>query len=152
MTANSGRADLFHTGIVVPDLDATKSEMTAAFGITWRATNSSIFPMFFHGEKVEVGMRWCYSAGGPHYLELIQAVPGTVYELSGDQAELHHIGFFADHATMTEHFEQLGLGVEAGDAFNGVSSTLMTFHRSVNSPRLELLDISNRSDFYGGDK
>ena len=84
---------LHHTGIIVNDLDAAMGDMSAALGLQW-------LPPFVVAGDVHTlaGMRFrkvriTYSTTGPHFVELIQQLDATAYNVLTGGPTIHHLGF-----------------------------------------------------------
>jgi catechol 2,3-dioxygenase-like lactoylglutathione lyase family enzyme len=87
-------ADLFHTGIVVDDLASAKKRFGDLLGLTWFEGGAKVRIRTPDAVSV-VSTAYALSAEGPHHVELVQSVPGTLYTVAGaDQA--HHLGYWAD--------------------------------------------------------
>jgi catechol 2,3-dioxygenase-like lactoylglutathione lyase family enzyme len=86
----------YHVGIVVPDVAAARARLTAQLGLRW----GPVFRMDDvpyrdgSGAALSLPSTLCYSVDQP-CLELIEAVPGTVWELNG-HSNLHHVGIWSD--------------------------------------------------------
>jgi hypothetical protein len=129
--------DQFHAGIVVDDLQSALTDLSELFGYEWcdevdvptRVTLST-------GEQV-VDMRFAYSRTSPR-LEVIQSVPGTLWERAPGSG-IHHLGYWSDDvAADSEQIEQHGFAIEAaGRRPDG--STSFTFHCSGTGARIELV-------------
>jgi Glyoxalase/Bleomycin resistance protein/Dioxygenase superfamily len=87
-------ADLFHTGIVVDDLTSAKEEFGDLLGVTWLEGEGDS-PMLLADGPRTLRMAFAYSAAGPHHLELIQSVPGTLWTVAGT-GHAHHVGYWSD--------------------------------------------------------
>ena len=85
----------YHVGMVVPDVDAARTRLTELIGVTWGPILDMDEVPYRDGDGVDVVLpsRICYSTSEP-YLEVIQATPGTVWELD-EHSNLHHIGFWS---------------------------------------------------------
>ena len=59
---------LYHTGVIVRDLDAAMSDLTEATGVRWRTPGQMVVPVWVRGEEREVDFRAVYSLDGPHHL------------------------------------------------------------------------------------
>ena len=59
-----------------------------------------------HGQR-QVPLTFCYSTEGPQHLELLEGVEGTPW-WSGDLANLHHAGVYADVPALTEDLVSRG--------------------------------------------
>src|SRR5690606_27478808 len=70
--------DLFHTGVVVEDLDSSIDRLSAVAGYRWTKPLAATTPIRTPAGDTEVPFRIVYSLDAP-YVELIQAVPGTLW-------------------------------------------------------------------------
>lgn len=96
-------ADLYHTGIVVADLAAAKVEYERLLGVRWGFSSESAkpegtpdeMPVLFPDGFRTVDFQFAYSEQGPHRLELVQMIPGTIWtvDLAG---HAHHVGYWCD--------------------------------------------------------
>jgi hypothetical protein len=86
--------DLFHTGIVVDDLSAAQEEFGRLLGVTWLEGGGKVRMVTGEGES-RVVTKYAVSAEGPHHVELVQSVPGTLYEANGSH-RAHHVGYWVD--------------------------------------------------------
>jgi len=96
-------ADLFHTGIVVDDLDAAKVHFGALLGLTWLEGGGETRMLTGDGART-VRTAYALSAEGPHHLELVQSVPGTLYTVTGSATgtgTAHHLGYWVDDVAAT---------------------------------------------------
>jgi hypothetical protein len=124
--------DQFHVGIVVDDLDGALLSLGSLFGYRWcdevRVPNPVTTPA---GESV-VDLRFRYSMDAPR-VEVIQAVPGTLWEPAAGSG-IHHLGYWSDDlAGDTAALEARGCAMEA-------SGQVWAYHRSPSGPRIELVD------------
>jgi catechol 2,3-dioxygenase-like lactoylglutathione lyase family enzyme len=91
---------LFHTGVIVDDLELAMVTWSAAFGIHWAE------PLQNRGELVTTSgvlpreSRLTYSLEGPHHLELIEHVDATAWEKVTGGPKVHHLGF---HVSDLQH-------------------------------------------------
>jgi len=139
-TSNVTASGLFHTGIVVPDITASMDEMGAVLGITWRPVAERLMTMAFGDGEFEVLMRYSYSENGPHHLELIEGVPGTIWDASTGP-RLHHIGYgVTDLDRAIEDVERLGVAFLGGNAPGPDAPRGFAYHASSNSPLIELVN------------
>ena len=86
--------DLFHTGIVVDDLDAAKQHFGRLLGVTWLEGGGKVSMHTAEGESPVV-TKYAVSAEGPHHVELVQSVPETLYTSNGS-SRAHHVGYWVD--------------------------------------------------------
>ena len=74
-------SDLYHTGIVVTDVDAAKAELTVTLGITWGFEAAVDMPVVLADGERTLPFRMCYSADGPHRLELVHLLVECLADL-----------------------------------------------------------------------
>jgi Glyoxalase/Bleomycin resistance protein/Dioxygenase superfamily len=133
-------ADLFHTGIVVDDLESAKAEFGSLLGLTWLVGGGDVPMLLEDGPRV-VKMAYAYSSQGPHHLELLQSAEETLWTVSGP-GQAHHIGYWSDDVrSATAWLTARGLprvvniGTYEEDEFPaGV------YHRAHNGLYIEILD------------
>ena len=85
-------SDFFHIGIVVADMKAGMDDMSRRFAVTFPDAREANVRMRWRGEEQQVTVKFVYSREGPPYIELLEAVPGTVWEATG----IHHLGVFCN--------------------------------------------------------
>ena len=129
--------DLYHTGIVVEDLDAARRWLTDVAGYRWCEEYAGDVAVETVGGEVEVPIRFAYSMSEPR-LELVQAVPGTVWMPTS--SGIHHLGYWSDDverdlATLAAH----GMHVEVR-ALAGPARTQWAYCKGPGRPRIELVD------------
>ena len=88
--------EYYHVGIVVPDVEAAMAHLTELLGITWGPVveTEALEVRDGDGNDLVVPNKLCYSTAPPH-LELVQEVPGSVWECN-EHSNLHHIGVWTD--------------------------------------------------------
>jgi catechol 2,3-dioxygenase-like lactoylglutathione lyase family enzyme len=86
--------NLFHTGIVVKDLEAAKNELGDRLGLTWTEGGADIILLTDDGVQ-QVPSAYAMSKEGPHHVELALAVPGTVWTVTSE-GQAHHLGYWVD--------------------------------------------------------
>jgi catechol 2,3-dioxygenase-like lactoylglutathione lyase family enzyme len=91
--------DLFHTGIVVDDLEAAKAELGEALGVTWHDGGAEIRMIGDDGGRT-VRSAYALSIEGPHHVELVQSIEGTVWTAAAP-GQAHHLGYWVDDVTAT---------------------------------------------------
>lgn len=88
--------DFFHVALVVPELEPAMTQLTELLGLEWDPIVDVVMPMHLRGVGVrDVRLHLAMSTPRPS-LEVIEAVPGTPWELSEGGSNLHHIGFWVD--------------------------------------------------------
>jgi len=86
--------DFYHTGIIVPDLDAAMARLSALAGYRWITPMSYTLPFRTTSGTQEVTSTFVYSVQAPH-VELIKEVPGTAWTAAPGNA-IHHLGYWTD--------------------------------------------------------
>ena len=105
--------NLYHMGIVVPEIEVAMAELGEQLGVTWAPPR--VFPVSMRegGELRSYGVTATYSREGPPYFELMEAVGDSVWNASY-AGQLHHIGVYAeDAAKEIARLEATGFTVEA---------------------------------------
>src|ERR1700755_2579897 len=99
MTGALNAEDFYHTGIVVPDLDAAIQRFAAMAG--YRFTTPIAGPVAIQTDAGHqtVDLRFVYSLQAPH-VELIEEIPGTPWIAAPGNA-VHHLGYFTDDFAAT---------------------------------------------------
>ncbi len=87
-------ADLYHTGVVVPDLDAAIDRLSAIGGYRWTRIVEATMPVITDDGLVDIPFKMVYSIDAPH-LELVQEVPGTTWT-SAPRNAAHHLGYWSE--------------------------------------------------------
>ena len=136
-------ADLFHTGIVVDDLDAALAEMTELFGYEWCDEIHVDQPVQLPSGGTTVEFRFRYSRSSPR-LEVIEHRPGTLWIPAGGPggSGIHHLGYWSDDVAADSAalqgkgyaFEASGTGPDGGPAW--------AYYRGPDGPRIELVSRS----------
>jgi len=102
--------DLHHVGVVTDDLERSMSSETFA-GATWTRTHDNALRQYLNGngEVQEVVMNVCWTTRASVTLEIIQAVPGTLWEPRG-HTYIHHLGYRVERfEDVCETFAQQGV-------------------------------------------
>lgn len=139
-------ADCYHTGLVVPDLQSAIASMTAAGGYSWTKPVEATLAVAADGAEYEVPFAFVYSIEAPH-LELIQAVPGTIWTAQPAGAA-HHLGYWADDLTgVAERLAAAGYRLEARPA--GDQLSMFAYFIAPSGVRLEIVDRALFPDWPG---
>jgi hypothetical protein len=145
MAAILQSADLYHMGVLVPDIEAAMGRMTAVAGYTWTTIQSAELPIrTASGDRV-LRMQFAYSMEAPH-IELVQEIPGTPWTAAPNVAT-HHLGYFCDdlEGTMAK-LEEAGFVREATALIEGKPS-IFAFHLGPSGERIEVVDRQVIGDF-----
>lgn len=128
-------ASHFQVGLVVPDLEDAMSTISAAQGVGWCDV--------LDRRLDDVTLRISFARTAPPYLELIEAVPGTLWDAPNGPMP-HHIGYWCEDVE-AESARYLAAGLPmCGDLgairYHGHPSGAVLF---------ELIETSIRDEFYG---
>ena len=131
--------DFYHTGIVVPDLDAAMARLTALAGYRWINPLSYTLPFRTATGTRELTSTIVYSVQSPH-IELVNEVPGTPWTAAPGNA-VHHVGYFTDSLVESARMlESNGFTLEmTGDA-PGSELSLFAYYVDSFGTRIEIVD------------
>ncbi len=88
--------NIYHVGIVVPDMEGAMVELGRRFGVAWRDPAVATVRVRDHaGERTLTPRVTFCDRSTPIALELIEAIPGTVWA-AGEGSQLHHFGLYVD--------------------------------------------------------
>lgn len=142
--------ELFHTGIVVADVEAAMDGMTRALGVRWTPVQEHDMRQWRPDGEQRLTLRFAYSYAPYPLLELIEAQPGTLYEpVEHTTTQLHHVGMWVDDLAAAssvlarDGFTLVAAGVDA----DGSRPARVTFHESPYGLRVELCDAAMRAGF-----
>ena len=116
----------FHVGIVVPDLEVAIVELGGAIGAEWSGP--------LEREVGEWVVRATFAQTPPPYVELIEALPGSVWE-AAPGSPIHHLSYWSsDLDADGARLETSGMPLELDLGF-------LRYYRGFGSgARIELLD------------
>ncbi len=138
--------DFYHTGIIVPDLDAAMARLTALAGYRWITPVSYTLPFRTTSESQEVTSTFVYSLQAPH-VELIKEVPGTAWAAAPGNA-IHHLGYWTDDlAESAKRLEDNGFAFEATADTDGPNLALFAYYVDAAGTRIEIVDRALFPDF-----
>ena len=136
----------YHVGIIVKDLPAARSQLTQQLGLTWGPVLHLPRAEFRDagGHDVLLPTTFCYSVEQP-CLEIIQEVPGSVWECN-DNSNLHHIGFWSDDiATDSARMSEVGCPLQFAGRSGEVAPAGFSYQRNNElGVRIELVDSAMR--------
>jgi catechol 2,3-dioxygenase-like lactoylglutathione lyase family enzyme len=138
--------NLFHVGILVPDMAEATERFAQVLGLTFKEPAIARVDRFEQGSKVEVlDLRITWSVEGPPYLELLESQDNE--GLYGRAQEgLHHVGLWEpDPEALMKRLQGLGLRNEATQYApdDGILATY-TAPREMYGTRLEFIEGSRR--------
>jgi catechol 2,3-dioxygenase-like lactoylglutathione lyase family enzyme len=138
--------DFYHTGIIVPDLDAAMARLTALAGYQWINPLSYTLPFRTATGSREMTSTFVYSLQAPH-VELIKEVPGTPWTAAPDNA-IHHLGYFTDNLAETaQALEDNGFTFEATADTAPGELALFAYYIDAFGTRIEIVDRALFPDF-----
>ena len=136
MTSVLRPADLYHTGVVVPDLDAAIDRLSAVGGYRWTKTVEAVMPVLTADGPVDIPFKMVYSIDAPH-LELVQEVPGTTWT-SAPRNAVHHLGYWTDDVLATgAQLERAGYAFEVRAGGDG--PPIFAYYLDPLGVRIELV-------------
>jgi catechol 2,3-dioxygenase-like lactoylglutathione lyase family enzyme len=147
MTAHALRPeDFYHTGIIVPDLDAAMGRMSALAGYRWITPVSYTLPFRTMSGTHEVTSTFVYSLQAPH-VELIKEVPGTAWTAAPGNS-IHHLGYWTDNlAESAKMLEDNGFTFEATADTAPPDLGLFAYYLDATGTRIEIVDRALFPDF-----
>lgn len=102
-----------HVGRIVPDLEAAMRQWTSVHGFSWARVRRTPTRLLIDGREVDVVTAVTLSLEGPVHVELIEEIPGTVFERARG-GPIHHIAYWVpDLLAEAERLVAAGFEVEA---------------------------------------
>jgi catechol 2,3-dioxygenase-like lactoylglutathione lyase family enzyme len=145
-------ADLYHTGIVVADLEAAKAEFAEALGVTWGFGSPNEMPVWLPNGPRTVLFNFVYTNEGPHRLELVQAIEDSVWDVT-PPGHAHHVGYWCDDVVATSAALTASgapctarIGASAED-----EPAVAVMHRLPSGLHVEALDRAMKEMMFGPD-
>jgi catechol 2,3-dioxygenase-like lactoylglutathione lyase family enzyme len=146
---------LFHTGVIVDDLDQAMELLTKIAGLEWATPR--VIGGFMHTPRGALyrESKVTYSTTGPHHVELIQHLDATAWLAAPGGRRVHHLGFWVDDiAEGMDRFAEIGLEADIYATDNEGRPTSPSFHRHEASGLwFELIESSHRQameEWFGG--
>jgi catechol 2,3-dioxygenase-like lactoylglutathione lyase family enzyme len=140
--------DYYHTGIVVPDIDAAMKRLSALAGYSWIKPMSYTLPFRTAAGTQEFTSTFVYSLQSPH-LELINEVPGSPW-VAAPGNSIHHLGYFTDDLAETaEALVRNGFTFEATAAVSESELSLFAYYVDADGTRIEIVDRALCPDWPG---
>lgn len=138
--------DFYHTGVVVPDLDAAMARLSALAGYRWITPLTYTLPFRSATGTRELTSTIVYSLQSPH-IELLQEVPGTPWTAAPGNA-VHHLGYFTDNLAETaEMLQRNGFTFEMTADVPGSELGLFAYYVDTFGTRIEIVDRALFPDF-----
>lgn len=144
-------ADLYHSGYVVADLSSAMAEIGPQFGVTWRQGGGTVRLTTPEGQRV-VTTAYALSNEGPHHLELVEALPDTLYVPPvGETWRPHHLGWWVDDVlAASAALEAQGLPMAATLGIDDDTVPPMcAYHRAAEGWYVEVVSRRMRKLLFG---
>ncbi len=136
----------YHVGYVVEDLDEAMARFTDTMASRWVDHFVRVKYRSDIDTIVEVELHTSFSLDGPTHIELIEACPGTIWEL-GAGPQLHHVGLWSDDIPAeAQRLIDGGLPAVASGlgADDDVASGYFSYHSNPYGGKVELVDIAKQ--------
>ncbi|OJZ73684.1 bleomycin resistance protein [Mycobacterium paraffinicum] len=138
--------DFYHTGVIVPDLDAAMARLSALAGYRWITPMTYTLPFRTPTGVRELTSTIAYSLQSPH-LELVQEVPESPW-MSAPGNAVHHLGYFSDDLVSSARaLEANGFTLEMTADVSGSELGLFAYYTDSSGARIEIVDRSLFPDF-----
>lgn len=138
---------LFHIGIIVPDMSRGMADIARRFGCEFPDPRQANVTVRYRGVESQVPVKFAYSMQGPPYIELIESVPGTVWEAPSG-SRIHHLGVFCNNLEEEiAKLEKEGFHYEAASLGPDKSLQGAQYINSETLVRLELIRGETRDGF-----
>jgi hypothetical protein len=138
--------DFYHTGIIVPDLDAAMARLSALAGYRWITPLTFTLPFRSATGTRELTSTFVYSLQSPH-VELLKEVPGSAWTAAPGNA-VHHLGYFSDNlADSARRLEENGFTFEFTADVPGSELALFAYYVDAFGTRIEIVDRALFPDF-----
>jgi catechol 2,3-dioxygenase-like lactoylglutathione lyase family enzyme len=142
----AGYSGVYHVGYVVEDLAAAMTQFNTAIGARFLDHYVSVRYRDAENNLVAVELHTSFSVDGPTHIELIEAAPGTIWDLGRGPA-LHHIGLWTDDVPAeAARLERAGLMAAASCVDPDDDSRLgyFSYHDNPQGSMVELVDINKQ--------
>jgi hypothetical protein len=138
--------DFYHTGIIVPDLDAEMARLSALAGYRWITPLTYTLAFRTATGTRELTSAFVYSLQSPH-VELLQEVPGSPWTAAPGNS-VHHLGYFTDNlAESGQMLEANGFTFEMTADVPGSDVALFAYYIDAFGTRIEIVDRALFPDF-----
>jgi len=126
--------NLFHIGLVVPDLTAARASLHAAAGLSWTDVTERRRKVWLApGRHQEVTFKVCHSLT-TFQIELVEHVEGTIWTSTG--GGLHHLGYRAnDLEAESKHLTEAGSPLVARTETWAYHQSPLGFYIELLKPR-----------------
>ena len=138
-------SEMFHVGIVVPEIEVARERLSSLLGVEWGPTiESDTEVRDASGADKVISLKLCYSTKAPH-LELVEERPGTPWVCNA-YSNLHHIGFCSDSlAGDARTLEGGACPLEICGRAGQEVPRMFSYHRDPLGVRFEYVDAASRT-------
>lgn len=137
-TSPLDHGDLWHTGIVVDDLQAAMDELGEQLGVTWHEGGAAVRMSTDEGVRT-VTTRYALSKEGPHHVELGQSIEGTLWS-APSPGHAHHLGYWVDDVVAASAaLDELGSPRAATIAISDDAPPMCAYHRTTSGLYVEVV-------------
>ena len=145
-TSPLAAVDLYHLGLVVPDVGEAAARYSAVAGYQWTRPVEVPLAVTTQTGEYEALLKIVFSMQAPH-LELIQEVPDTIWTASPNAA-IHHLGYWVDDLPgAAGQLEKEGYRQDARPT--GETLSMFAYYLDPAGVRIELVDRTLFPDWPG---
>jgi hypothetical protein len=138
--------DFYHTGIIVPDLEAAMGRLSTLAGYQWITPLTYTLPFRTANGTRELTSTFVYSIQSPH-VELVKEVPDSPWTAAPGNS-VHHLGYFTDNLADTARMlEANGFTFEMTADVPGSELALFAYYIDAFGTRIEIVDRAIFPDF-----
>jgi hypothetical protein len=136
------RGEMYHIGIVVDDLHEGMKRYSALVGDDWSEVAGGPQPVKVDGVAGSLDFGFCFSRQGPVRIELVRAMPGTIWTAG---AGVHHLGFWSDDvAGESARLTAQGCGLLVAIHVDIDQPPMATYHQGFGNVYIELVSTEVR--------
>src|SRR4051794_2975465 len=108
-------------------------------GLSWREGGAEVRLTAAAGTR-SVQTAYALSTSGPHHVELVQSISGTLWSVTAP-GHAHHLGYWVDDVpAAAAELERVGSEQVASVAIKDGRPPICTYHRSRSGLYLEIVD------------
>lgn len=138
------RMSLYHTGLIVENLDEAMETMGDALGLRWFTPRTATSPFQSPGGVLEREVRFTYSLQGPHFIEILEQIDPAPYLTVTGGRRVHHLGYYTDDLpTAARWLEDHGYRRELNGVDHHGGIARATFHYNPESPGMWIELVSH---------
>jgi glyoxalase/bleomycin resistance protein/dioxygenase superfamily protein len=135
---------LYHTGLIVENLDDAMETMGDALGLDWFTPRKATSPFQSPGGILDREVRFTYSLQGPHFIEILEQIdPAPYLHVTGGR-RIHHLGYYTeDLPGAARWLEDHGYRMELNGVDHDGNVARATFHYNPESPGMWIELVSH---------